>query len=100
MGQTNPKFTIKQENAAVFLLLKLLYSYPTSIINPPAKKLRKVSYWGRRNNFSKWRLQRSYKSITHNNEPKNVLPVRTAKLKALSQSLCWCSMGSKIRCSI
>ena len=38
--------------------------------------------------------------ITHNNEPKYVLPVRTAKDAALSQSLCRCSMGSKIRCSI
>lgn len=33
-------------------------------------------------------------------DPKNVLPVRTAKQIALKMSLCWCSKGSKIRCSI
>ncbi|KAF5822343.1 hypothetical protein HanXRQr2_Chr01g0025361 [Helianthus annuus] len=33
-------------------------------------------------------------------DPKNVLPVRTAKQIALKISLCWCSNGSNIRCSI
>jgi hypothetical protein len=37
---------------------------------------------------------------SYNNEPRNVLPVRTAKLSALSMILCWCSIGSKMRCSI
>lgn len=36
---------------------------------------------------------------TYNKEPKKVLPVLTAKHMALSASLCWCSNGSKRRCS-
>ena len=34
------------------------------------------------------------------NDPKNVLPVRTTKQIALNATLCWCNIGSKIRCSI
>lgn len=37
---------------------------------------------------------------SYNSEPKKVFPVLTAKQIALSMSLCWCSKGSKIRCSI
>lgn len=36
---------------------------------------------------------------SHSNDPKYVLPVRTAKHIALSMSLWWCSKGSRIRCS-
>ena len=38
--------------------------------------------------------------VSYNNEPKYVLPVRTAKQRALSTSLCWCNKGSKSLCSI
>lgn len=55
------------------------------------KILRIVSWWRRKLLYRGWK--------THNNEPKYVLPVRTAKHKALNNNLCLWRAGSKIRCS-
>lgn len=90
----------------------LLDSNPTSIIHPPYKWKRpnwlvthQVAYictsmcvqWIR---VTVCEQKQEHFKISYISDPKNVLPVRTAKQIALNMSLCWCSKGSKIRCSI
>lgn len=67
-----------------------LYMYNNLWCSVKIKKKRRQSVKLKQENF-----KNSYMS-----DPKNVLPVRTAKQIALKMSLCWCNRGSKIRCSI
>lgn len=89
----------KDQSHVVILVLGLLNPYKTSIIHPPAKEKNRENE-PLATSKAPFRSNHKRHEISYNNEPKYVLPVRTAKQSALRISLCWCNKGSKSLCSI